>query len=46
MNIVHYSETEILTKLYPGADSTDRDIIDFLQVVLHITLCHSVIKKG
>lgn len=31
-----------LTKLYPGADSSNRDIIDLLQVVLHIILGHSV----
>ncbi len=31
-----------LTKLYPGADCSYRDIIDLLQVVLYVTLGHSV----
>lgn len=33
-----------LTELYPGPDGADWNIVDFLQVVLHITLCHSEIK--
>lgn len=33
-----------LTKLYPGANCSNRDIIDVLQVVLYVTLGHSVAK--
>lgn len=35
-------DVKILTKLYPGADCSYRDVIDFLQVVLYVTLGHPV----
>lgn len=31
-----------LTKLYPGADCSYRNVVDLLQVVLYVTLGHSV----
>lgn len=37
------------TKLYPGAHCSNRDFVDFLQVVFDITLGHPVqklTKKG
>lgn len=34
-----------LTELYPGANYSNRDIVDLLQVVLHIIFCHSVQEK-
>lgn len=31
-----------LTKLYPGTDCSNRDVIDLLQVVFYVILGHSV----
>lgn len=33
-----------LTKLYPGPNDPHWNIVDSLQVVLHVTLCHSAMK--
>lgn len=33
---------QTLTKLYPGADCSHRNVVDLLQVVLYVTLGHSV----
>lgn len=37
--------SEKLTKLYPGADCSNRNVIDFLQVVLYVIFGHSVQNK-
>lgn len=34
----------MLTKLYPGADGPHWNVVDFLQVVFHVTLGHSVME--